>query len=255
MILRRVIAHFRKQEWTAIFLDFLIVVVGVFVGIQVSNWNDARAFKDYERVLLRELRDETVANINDAQAKSEAFAIGAAAARRVLAISDGEAPPCNGDCWPVIVDLMHASQWQQVKNTWPTFDEMRRQGLPSNRRIIPAVEEFQLVNFQSANALASPPPYRAKVRSVLPIKLQDAYWDHCYSLTSGIERYFVPCAPPDGIAVDPAMVESILTDADLMSALREWTSIARVIGASLAPLSSTGESILAEIDNTAGSRP
>jgi uncharacterized protein YlxW (UPF0749 family) len=42
MILRRVIAHFRKQEWTAIGLDFVIVVVGVFVGLQVSNWNDAR---------------------------------------------------------------------------------------------------------------------------------------------------------------------------------------------------------------------
>lgn len=42
MILRRVIAHFRKQEWTAIFLDFLIVVVGVFVGLQVNNWNETR---------------------------------------------------------------------------------------------------------------------------------------------------------------------------------------------------------------------
>jgi hypothetical protein len=28
MILRRVIKHFRNQEWTAIFLDFLIVVIG-----------------------------------------------------------------------------------------------------------------------------------------------------------------------------------------------------------------------------------
>lgn len=42
MILRRVIAHFRNQEWTAIALDFVIVVVGVFVGIQVSNWNEER---------------------------------------------------------------------------------------------------------------------------------------------------------------------------------------------------------------------
>ncbi len=42
MILRRVIAHFKKQEWTAIALDFLIVVLGVFVGIQVSNWNALR---------------------------------------------------------------------------------------------------------------------------------------------------------------------------------------------------------------------
>jgi len=39
MILRRVIDHFRKQEWTAIAIDFVIVVAGVFVGIQVSNWN------------------------------------------------------------------------------------------------------------------------------------------------------------------------------------------------------------------------
>ena len=43
MILRRVITHVRNQEWTAIGIDFLIVVLGVFVGIQVSNWNAARA--------------------------------------------------------------------------------------------------------------------------------------------------------------------------------------------------------------------
>jgi len=34
MILRRIIAHFRKQEWTAIGIDFVIVVVGVLVGLQ-----------------------------------------------------------------------------------------------------------------------------------------------------------------------------------------------------------------------------
>jgi hypothetical protein len=53
MILRRVIAHLRKQEWTAIFLDFVIVVVGVFVGMQVSNWNEER----------RQARDEMTALI------------------------------------------------------------------------------------------------------------------------------------------------------------------------------------------------
>ena len=42
MILRRVIAHFKKQEWTAIAIDFVIVVMGVFVGMQVNNWNAAR---------------------------------------------------------------------------------------------------------------------------------------------------------------------------------------------------------------------
>lgn len=42
MLLRRIIEHVKAQNWTAIAIDFVIVVVGVFIGIQVSNWNDAR---------------------------------------------------------------------------------------------------------------------------------------------------------------------------------------------------------------------
>jgi hypothetical protein len=67
MILRRVIKHFRHQEWTAIFLDFLIVVVGVFVGLQVQNWNQARQAAQAEQSLLLEMhtaltRDAVVIN-------------------------------------------------------------------------------------------------------------------------------------------------------------------------------------------------
>ncbi len=58
MILRRVIKHFREQEWTAIFLDFLIVVVGVFVGLQVQNWNELRLEHRLERQYLERLRDD-----------------------------------------------------------------------------------------------------------------------------------------------------------------------------------------------------
>ncbi len=59
MILRRVIDHFRKQEWTAIAIDFLIVVVGVFVGLQVNNWNEARKERIEEHELLVRLHAET----------------------------------------------------------------------------------------------------------------------------------------------------------------------------------------------------
>jgi hypothetical protein len=58
MLLRRVIAHFRKQEWTAIFLDFLIVVAGVFVGLQVNNWNAARKDRADEALFLTRLHDD-----------------------------------------------------------------------------------------------------------------------------------------------------------------------------------------------------
>lgn len=39
MILRRVIEHVRDQNWAAIGIDFCIVVIGVFFGIQVASWN------------------------------------------------------------------------------------------------------------------------------------------------------------------------------------------------------------------------
>ena len=45
MILRRIKAHVQKENWVAVGLDFLIVVVGVFIGIQVGNWNEAREEK------------------------------------------------------------------------------------------------------------------------------------------------------------------------------------------------------------------
>lgn len=63
MILRRVIGHFRKQEWTAIGLDFLIVVVGVFIGIQVSNWNGSLAERNTEARLLTYLAEDLRADM------------------------------------------------------------------------------------------------------------------------------------------------------------------------------------------------
>ena len=42
MLLRRITKHVKDQNWLAVGIDFFIVVVGVFIGIQVANWNDAR---------------------------------------------------------------------------------------------------------------------------------------------------------------------------------------------------------------------
>jgi len=58
MILRRVIEHFRKQEWTAIFLDFVIVVMGVFVGMQVNNWNAEKNSAVAEGQLIERLKSD-----------------------------------------------------------------------------------------------------------------------------------------------------------------------------------------------------
>ena len=55
MLLRRVLLHFNKQDWIAIFLDFVIVVVGIFVGLQVDGWNQDRKDRIRERANLEQL--------------------------------------------------------------------------------------------------------------------------------------------------------------------------------------------------------
>ena len=42
MLLRRITQHVKDQNWFAVFLDFLIVVFGVFMGFQVQAWNEHR---------------------------------------------------------------------------------------------------------------------------------------------------------------------------------------------------------------------
>jgi hypothetical protein len=42
MILARAIEHMRQQHWTGVFIELVIVVLGVFIGLQVNNWNEAR---------------------------------------------------------------------------------------------------------------------------------------------------------------------------------------------------------------------
>lgn len=65
MILRRVISHFRKQEWTAIGLDFLIVVFGVFVGLQVNDWNTERQNLKLERDYVERLFVDMQKSVED----------------------------------------------------------------------------------------------------------------------------------------------------------------------------------------------
>jgi len=52
MLLRRITKHVTDQNWFAVFIDFLIVVVGVFIGIQVANWNELR-FTEKEAQLAK----------------------------------------------------------------------------------------------------------------------------------------------------------------------------------------------------------
>jgi hypothetical protein len=54
VILGRLSKSLKDQNWTAIWIEFILLVAGVFLGIQVSNWNAARADRAaYEAALTR----------------------------------------------------------------------------------------------------------------------------------------------------------------------------------------------------------
>ncbi len=221
MILRRVIAHFRKQEWTAVALDFVIVVVGVFIGIQVANWNDGRAEYRKETKALVELKKELETSIVTAHARSHAYQQATEAGRRSLAFIDAKAD-CGEDCWDVVVDFMHASQWQDLNVTFSAYQNMRDQGFPKNSNIVDAVEAYRLQNINNATTFDDLPVYRSLVRQIIDLPAQEFYWAHCWSLVNGIEQYNLDC--PEGISNDDAkgLVNEVVSNPNIKPHLTEW---------------------------------
>lgn len=63
MFFRRFIRHFKRQNWIAITLEFLVVVCGVVLGVQIDRWNIDRARDiEFDRAMGR-LQAETRENI------------------------------------------------------------------------------------------------------------------------------------------------------------------------------------------------
>jgi hypothetical protein len=59
MIIKRLVELIRQQHWTAVAIELMVVVVGVFIGLQVDNWNQSR----HERVLEREYQTRMLADL------------------------------------------------------------------------------------------------------------------------------------------------------------------------------------------------
>jgi len=61
MLFRRISQHIGAQNWLAVVLDLAIVVVGIFLGLQVSAWNDTR----HDRLRETEILDHLSADFEE----------------------------------------------------------------------------------------------------------------------------------------------------------------------------------------------
>ena len=58
MLLRRLSKNLESQNWTAVCLDLVIVILGIFLGLQVSQWYEGRQEIALEASILDRLRVE-----------------------------------------------------------------------------------------------------------------------------------------------------------------------------------------------------
>lgn len=221
MILRRVIAHFRKQEWTAIALDFLIVVVGVFVGLQVNNWNGARAD--------RELGDQyTIRLVADLEQDLADNLVLLAYYDQVLAsVVDADRLLASPDANPkdLVAAAYRASEFSNNPTDRATWDQIVSSGhlglLPS-QEVADGLSEyykFQDLNDET-NSLLQGTPYRFAVRALIPLPLQLAIREGC-SDTVGEAGTITGFVEECRIDVDEALLEATAHELKSSPSIRE----------------------------------
>jgi hypothetical protein len=179
MFLRRIIEHLRTQNWTAVALDLGIVIVGVFIGTQVSNWNQQRIEEQKTAQLLLELRPalRSFADFfdsakvyyattrrysetafagwrGDPRVTDEQFVIAAYQASQIYAFR------VDGDNW---ASIFGAGQLRDIGNA-----EVRR-----------ALTNVMTFDYEQINVPAVATPYRVQVRRVIPEDIQDTIRGEC----------------------------------------------------------------------------
>lgn len=66
-VLRRIATDLRQHHWTGVAIELLIVVLGVFIGLQAANWNEGRKDRALARQYLERLREDLVLSAQAAQ--------------------------------------------------------------------------------------------------------------------------------------------------------------------------------------------
>jgi len=65
MLLRRFIEHVKDQNWFAVGLDVIVVIVGIFLGMQVTDWNEHRKDNAIELKTLAEIKKNLEGDLDE----------------------------------------------------------------------------------------------------------------------------------------------------------------------------------------------
>jgi hypothetical protein len=79
MLLRRFTEHVRKQNWFAVVLDLIVVVVGIYIGLQADAWMSTKEDRDLEVEYLKRLISDMEESIIAQESNIQGFDEGSAA--------------------------------------------------------------------------------------------------------------------------------------------------------------------------------
>lgn len=207
MLPRRLRNYVDNQNWTAIVIELLVVVLGVFIGLQVDNWNQTRieqnTVKSYYDRLIEDLRT----NAESFQARQDYYRKVQAHGQSALDILRGSQ---TISAEQFLIDAYQASQIWQVFINRAAFDEILSVGVMNTIPDIGA--RSKLTNYHSVfdgispqlNALST---YRETIRSYIPIEIQKSITSLCGDRISTNARGAIQNTLPD--TCDLAMDETV----------------------------------------------
>jgi hypothetical protein len=179
MILRRLMQHVRDQNWVAVGLDFMIVVVGVFVGLQVSNWSAAQADLRRGEQYAHRLAADLEIDVNNRRTTISYYdAVNASAERTIELLADPYA-----DSLELVVSAYRSTEYQMIPQTRSTWDEIVGAGdlgLMPDRAVLDGLSQyFGADSTGRAADTLSTSALRFRVRSTIPHEIQKAIRAGC----------------------------------------------------------------------------
>ncbi|MBL0164128.1 MAG: hypothetical protein IPP82_10975 [Xanthomonadales bacterium] len=227
MILRRLTANLKQQNWTAIVIEFVLLVAGVFLGMQAANWNEQRAEDIKAQAYLERIRG----NLETDQQSIE---------RRVVfwrqVIDDGKAAIhyaetgelVDGSAWKTVLAFYQASQIWQWVTADATYQEMRsggELGLIRDQPLRDALSQYYLENGSgTAYLFMLQPEYRRTVRGLTPSVVADHIWANCWQQPNPGEQHLFDCTSPISEAEAQAVLAGYLNAQNLLPELRFWVA-------------------------------
>lgn len=126
MIFRRLAQHLKEQNWTAIAIEFVLLVLGVFLGIQVANWNVERENRHREADFIARLNQDFERIDARLETSSAKWQMNLTSANQLLA--DYKAYKLHGQ-WPrnksaMLFDLNNITSTANPGPRAATYEEM-----------------------------------------------------------------------------------------------------------------------------------